>query len=220
MLRALVDALRAEIDRALGTRQALRVLDVGCGEKPYYPLFASRAAEYRGIDAAPGPQVDDVGAVEALPYPDGSFDVVLCTQVLEHVADPRRAVAEIARVLAPGGAAFVSTHGVFLYHPDPVDLWRWTHAGLERLFASSAAWDEIRVTSNGEAVACLAYLACQYLDELGLRLGSERVRHGMLRVVNGVAEVLDRRFPPRARAGAPGSLSANYLVCARHSAGA
>ena len=218
MLRALADALGTEIDRALGGRRDLRVLDVGCGEKPYLPMFADRASEYRGIDAAPGPEVDDVGVVEALPYEDGSFDVVLCTQVLEHVGDPRQAVSEIGRVLAPGGVAFVSTHGVFLYHPDPVDLWRWTHEGLARLFEGSAAWEEIRVTSNGEAVACLAYIACQYLDELGARLGSDRVRRGLLRLVNTLAERLDRRFPPRARAGAPGSLSANYLVCARRAA--
>jgi SAM-dependent methyltransferase len=215
MLRSLADALAAEVARTLASRDGLRMLDIGCGDKPYYPLLAARAAAYRGIDAEPGPQVDDIGVVEELPYPDGSFDVVLCTQVLEHVVDPGRAVGEIARVLAPGGVAFVSTHGVFLYHPDPVDFWRWTHAGLEQLFNTSAAWEEIRITSNGEAVACLAYIACQYLDELGRRIGSERLRRGMLRSLNAVAERLDERFPPRARAGAPGSLSANYLLTAR-----
>lgn len=219
MLRPLAQALQEEIARLLAGRAGLRVLDIGCGVKPYYPLLAERAAEYRGLDATPGAYVDDVGVVEQLPYADGSFDVVLCTQVLEHVVDPGQAVKEIARVLAGNGVAFVSTHGVFLYHPDPVDFWRWTHAGLGQLFGTSAEWDEIRVVSNGEAVACLGYLACQYLDELGRRIGSERVRRGMLRSVNSLAERFDGRFPPRARDGAPGSLSANYLVSARLGSG-
>ena len=218
MLQPLAEALRAEIARALGDRRGLRMLDIGCGVKPYLPLLADRASEYRGLDAVPGPQVDDLGVVEQLPYPDGAFDVVLCTQVLEHVVDPAKAVQEIARVLAPDGVAFVSTHGVFLYHPDPVDLWRWTHAGLERLFETSAEWQAIRVTPNGEAVACMAYIACQYLDEFGRRIRSPRVRRAMLRSVNSIAERLDRRFPPRARGREPGSLSANYLLTARRAA--
>jgi SAM-dependent methyltransferase len=213
-LGALSRALREEIGRTLAGRGALRVLDVGCGCKPYYPFLAAHAAVYLGLDAHPGPLVDELGSVEALPHEDASFDVVLCTQVLEHVGDPSAAVGEIARVLAPGGVAFLSTHGVFLYHPDPVDYWRWTHAGLERLFTTAASWSEVRVTPNGEAVACIGYLICQYLDELGRRLGSDALRRGMLRTVNTVASRLDRRLPPRARAGAPGSLSSNYLVTA------
>ena len=47
--------------------------------------------------------------LEALPFPDGSFDVVLCTQVIEHLLDPARGLAEIARVLAPGGHAVITT---------------------------------------------------------------------------------------------------------------
>jgi SAM-dependent methyltransferase len=215
MLSPLARALRDEIGRALGHRAGLRVLDIGCGVKPYYPLLADRAGEYRGLDRRPGPQVDDVGDAGALPYADGSVDVVLCTQVLEHIGDPAGAVGEIARVLAPGGVALVSTHGVFVYHPDPVDYWRWTVAGLAELFRSSGDWAEIRVLPNGEAVACLGYLACQYLDELGRRAGSEALRRGLLRAVNTVAERLDARLPPRARGAEPGSLSANFLVSAR-----
>lgn len=219
MLKPLADALRSEIERLLCARRDLRVLDVGCGVKPYYPLFESRAAEYVGIDAVPGPCSDVVGTVERLPFEDGRFDVVLCTQVLEHVEDPQRAAGEIARVLARDGVALVSTHGVFLYHPDPVDLWRWTHAGLARLFRTTGEWSEITVTPNGEAVACLGYIACQYLDELGRRSGSDVLRRALLRSVNAVASRLDARFPPRARGWNPGSLSSNYLLSARRDGG-
>jgi SAM-dependent methyltransferase len=216
MLKPLAVALEAEIGRRLAGRSGLRVLDIGCGMKPYYPLFEPYAASYWGIDAEHGPQVDQVAVGEHLPFADGSFDVVLCTQVLEHVQDPTLVVSEIFRVLAPEGVALASTHGVFLYHPNPVDLWRWTIAGLERLFETAAPWQEISVIPNGEAVACLGFIACQYLDELGRqRLHSDRLRRAMLRTVNEVAERLDRHFPPRARGANPGSLSSNFLVSAR-----
>ena len=109
---------------------------------------------YHGLDPVPGPHVDDVGSAEALPYADGEFDVVLCTQVLEHVVEPASVFAEIRRVLVPGGVALVSTHGVYVYHPSPPeeghDYWRWTHRGLERQFAATGRWDDLRVLPCGE----------------------------------------------------------------------
>ncbi len=57
---------------------------------------------------------------------------MLSTQVLEHVTDPRLYLAECHRVLRPGGPLLLSTHGIMVYHPDPVDYWRWTGAGLQR----------------------------------------------------------------------------------------
>jgi len=215
LLRPLAEALVRERDRVLAGRSGLRVLDIGCGVKPYYPLFAHLAAEYVGIDAVPGPYVDVVGSIEALPFADRSFDVVLCTQVLEHVEDPLGAVAEIWRVLDASGVTFLSTHGVFLYHPDPGDYWRWTWAGLERLFRNAAEWREIEVTPNGEAIACIGYLICQYLNEVGKRLRSRWLRGALMRSVNAPAEALDRRFPPNARGRNAGALSANYLVTAQ-----
>ena len=72
-----------------------------------------------------------------------SFDVVLCTQVLEHCDDPAQAVRELRRVTAPGGRVLASTHGVQVYHPSPVDYWRWTHEGLRRLFEQNADWSTL-----------------------------------------------------------------------------
>jgi SAM-dependent methyltransferase len=61
----------------------------------------------------------------------GSVDVVVSTQVLEHVADPAVYLAECARVTKPGGRLLLSTHGFMVWHPDPVDHWRWTCSGLQ-----------------------------------------------------------------------------------------
>lgn len=137
-LVGLARALRGAIDRELRGRSGLRVVDLGCGEKPYHPWLAPSAAEYLGVDAHPGAYVDHVAPAESLGFLEtGSVDVVLCTQVLEHADDPRKVVGEVRRVLRPAGVCLLSTHGVFPFHGQPQDYWRWTHSGLERLFRES-----------------------------------------------------------------------------------
>jgi SAM-dependent methyltransferase len=109
-----------------------RVLDYGCADAPYRRFFAPHA-EYVTADL-PGNPDAQIELLEdgSLPEPDDSFDVVLSTQVLEHVSDPDLHLAECFRVLRPGGRMLLSTHGIMVYHPDPVDYWRWTCAGLQR----------------------------------------------------------------------------------------
>jgi SAM-dependent methyltransferase len=217
VLAPLAAQLSEAVARHCSGATGLDVLDVGCGEKPYYPLLAPHAATYRGFDVEPGPVVDDVGVAEQLPYEEGRFDVVLCTQVLEHADDPHAVVSEIHRVLKPGGVALVSTHGTFVFHPTPPperDFWRWTHAGLARLFGAAGTWRDLRVQANGEYVSCVFYLLCRLA---GWPLGRvpRRVRELVYAGLNVTAEALERRLPADLRVPNPGSLTANYLVSAR-----
>lgn len=108
------------------------VVDYGCGNMPYRSLFPGRA--YVGADF-PGNELADVlvAADGTLPLPDGGAAVVLSSQVLEHVADVPRYLAEARRVLRIDGLLFLSTHGTWKYHPDPCDFWRWTCDGLRRV---------------------------------------------------------------------------------------
>jgi SAM-dependent methyltransferase len=210
----LVRWLAEEAHRAHADLGRYRLLDVGCGEKPYEPLFVPFAASYVGVDPVDNPRADLRGTVEALPANDASFDVVLCIQVLEHCDDPARAISELARVTSPGGRVLASTHGVMAYHPSPTDYWRWTHAGLERLFRENADWASVTVTPASGTAACLGMLASLYID-----LGARRARVGSLArpvvaAVNAVAEAIDRRSATLREPG-PGTLFANYHVVAR-----
>jgi SAM-dependent methyltransferase len=109
-----------------------KLLDFGCGNKPYQALFSTKFREHVGADFAGNPHADlSIGPNGELAVEDQSFDCVLSTQVLEHVETPRAYLAEAHRVLKPGGALVLSTHGVWRYHPDPGDYWRWTIDGLQ-----------------------------------------------------------------------------------------
>jgi SAM-dependent methyltransferase len=209
----LVRWLATEAKAAHAAYGPYRVLDVGCGEKPYEVLFEGLASEYVGVDPVENPRAELRGAVESLPIDDARFEVVLCSQVLEHCNDPAAAIAELARVTAPGGRVLLSTHGVMVYHPSPADYWRWTHAGLERLFDQSHAWSSVTVTPASGTAACLAMLGSIYLDIVGTRLRLRRPLGALVAAANWSAERVDRRFPRLSGAG-PGTLIANYHVAA------
>jgi len=189
-----------------------RVLDVGCGAKPYYPFFAG-AAEYVGIDVVESPSADLVGAVESLPIEDDGFDIVLCTQVLEHVDDPAAAVRELHRVTKPGGRVLASTHGVMVFHPNPNDHWRWTHTGLRRLFEQNADWETVDVAPGAGTAAGLTMLIARFIHLLAKRAHAAAAARPLIAGLNAGAAAIDARVPIL-REPVPGALFANFHVTA------
>ena len=206
--------LEDEAQRAAADFGRFRVLDIGCGKKPYFPYFAANVDEYVGVDIdVDNPMADMLAPVEDLPVEDDSFEVVLCTQVLEHAGDPDQAVTELYRVTAPGGRVLASTHGVQVYHPSPEDHWRWTHSGLELLFLRNAAWKSISVHPAGGAATCLASMTGIYVDLLFRRAHMTPVAKSLVWLLNTTGAGVDRRVPAL-RATRPGSIFLNYHVVA------
>jgi ubiquinone/menaquinone biosynthesis C-methylase UbiE len=111
--------LNEMLDRLLpSSGTGLSLVDLGCGTGYYMAEMRARGFSVTGVDASeemlakarqnnPGADLRS-GTLDALPFPDGSFDVLLCVEVLRYIPDPRNAIREMARVLRPGGAAFVT----------------------------------------------------------------------------------------------------------------
>ena len=151
-LSTIVAGLREAAPRAQG-----RLLDVGCGNKPYQPIFAPHVTEYIGIEHAAtfaetaaghrGTRPDLTYDGQRIPFPDQSFDTVLNVQVLEHTPRPRLLIAEMARVLKPGGLLILSAPFQFRLHEQPHDYYRYTSHGLRHLL------DEAGLELGHEAAA-------------------------------------------------------------------
>jgi SAM-dependent methyltransferase len=212
LLSALVDSLVAARDRYVP--QGSSMLDVGCGDKPYYPLFATATSEYIGADVVDGPKVDVVCPLEHLAFPDTHFDTVLCSQVLEHVREPVTALREIARVLRPSGVLLASTHGTYPYHPHPTDYWRWTQDGLRALFDDAGGFEIVDLVPHRGSIACLALLVANYVEMATTSVGLSWAGRPVVGAVNTIGAAADRSVA-RLRYPAPHTLVANFLVVAR-----
>lgn len=111
------------------------LLDYGCGSSPYRSLFPNTI--YRRADYTPGVGLDYlVGEDQSISEYDAKFDVILSTQVLEHVRRPQAYLSECFRLLKPGGQLVLSTHGLFEEHGCPYDFRRWTADGLKEELTS------------------------------------------------------------------------------------
>src|SRR4051794_23849362 len=133
--------------RARMARLSGHVLDVGCGRRPYeawVPKGAGGVTRYTGLDVTPGEGVDVlVGADDVWPIPDSSVDCLIFTQVLEHVADRRHVLGQMARVLKPGGAILLTVPFIFAAHGLPHDYARFTTAGVRALFEDQYDIEEV-----------------------------------------------------------------------------
>lgn len=133
-------AIVREIAALAAVPPGTRVLDAGSGNAPYRPLFAHCAYTTHDWAASPHPgarSADVVADLTALPLDDDTFDVVLCTEVLEHVGEPQAALGEIARVLRPGGRLLLTVPFVMELHEEPHDYFRYTPHALRRLLTDS-----------------------------------------------------------------------------------
>jgi SAM-dependent methyltransferase len=133
--------LASELRRQIGLYAQGRLVDIGCGEKPYRDLVAPFVAEHIGVDHGYSPHgldaVDIVAPAYDIPLPSGSVDTVLCTDVLEHLEEPGAAVREAARLLRPGGHAIYSVPLFWHLHEEPRDFFRFTSHGLRYLFEAA-----------------------------------------------------------------------------------
>lgn len=160
LLRDLHQAISSLAQRAHGC-----VFDYGCGAAPYRGLFR-HCEKYVAADVTPGPNIDKLLESDGLTRETSeSYDLVLSTQVLEHVKDPDAYVRECCRILKPGGQLFLSTHGMIEEHGCPYDFYRWTSNGLEALVSKHGLRivESLKLTTEMRAMAQLLH---QLVDHL------------------------------------------------------
>jgi SAM-dependent methyltransferase len=129
------------LEDRLGRYARGRLLDIGSGTKPYADLARPHVSEHVGLDHEKTlhdkREIDLVGTAYDIPAEDASYDTILCTDVLEHLEEPARALAEAHRVLRPGGFAIYTVPLFWHLHEEPRDFYRYTNHGLRYLFESA-----------------------------------------------------------------------------------
>lgn len=147
----LMRELRTAIESTLGELGPVRdrVIDLGCGDRPYEPLFRRRGYDYVGADIEAGRADMTFEPGGRLGFAPGSFGLGVSFQVLEHVWDLDWYLGEMRRLVRQQGRMILSTHGTWLYHPHPTDFRRWTRDGLVREL-ESRGWrvDEVRAVAG------------------------------------------------------------------------
>ncbi|MBT1070970.1 class I SAM-dependent methyltransferase [Pelotalea chapellei] len=128
------------------------VLDAGAGECVYKRFFDH--CNYKAIDLAVGESrwnytnLDYIGPLHDMPIESGTFDAVLCTQVLEHLEWPRESVREMYRVLKPDGKLYMTVPMAHPVHQAPYDFFRFTSFGIVSICKHSG-FQDVKVTPFG-----------------------------------------------------------------------
>jgi len=147
-----------------------------------YPL----KVVYANLSSAHGTDVRADGAW--LPFKDGSFDVVVCSEMLEFVPDPLAVLSEMRRVLRPRGAVLICVPFIFRINPEPGDFGRYT-AQFWRQNLAGLGFEEIEIEDQGHFGSVLAHLLSDWLANLR----AHRLKGRLSKRLAAWAEVLVKR---------------------------
>jgi SAM-dependent methyltransferase len=173
---------RVTLDRfVIAHASSGRTLDIGAQNGPYAAWFPNRVA----LDIRRGSGVQVLGDAQALGLADAVFDVVLCTEVLEHLPEPQTALDEMFRVLRPSGTLLLTTRFLFPIHDAPHDYFRFTKYGLRYLLRR---FEILELQEETDSVGTLAVL----LQRLGMQ--AQTLRRTPLRAIWLIGAQMARPF--------------------------
>jgi SAM-dependent methyltransferase len=137
------------------------VLDAGAGRAPYRRLFDHaryETADFLAVEGKKYTEPDYVCDLARIPVEDARFDHVLLTQVLEHIPEPAEVLAELHRVMKPGGTLWLTAPLFYAEHEKPYDFYRYTEFGLRHLL-EGAGFDVREVDWMEGYLGTLSYQA-------------------------------------------------------------
>ena len=177
-------------------QSGMRVADIGCGEQPFRKLAEELGGKYWGMDICQNSSgtVAVVGNVSQAPLASRSFELLICSEVLEHVPDCDAAFGELVRILRPGGHLILTTPFAFPLHEEPRDYTRLTHHKIHSL-AQDHLLNVIEFRLSGNELEVIATVWDNLWRHISppphrLRLWKAAVRAGM----NGGVLLADRLF--------------------------
>jgi SAM-dependent methyltransferase len=169
-----------------------KVLDIGCGNKPYMPIIDSQITEYIGCDVVQSSQnvVDILSEATDIPLPDDSFDTIISTQTIEHVAEHQKLVNEAYRLVRPGGYFIVSGPMYWPLHEEPYDFFRFTKHGFIHVL-TKAGFSVIEERANGGkwALCGQALIHTLFPDINGHKTFKWKVFRKILNLLGGIAAI-------------------------------
>lgn len=131
------------------------LIDVGCGTKPYAPVYEKSCRNSFGFDVNYSPHnlsnVAFLASAQNIPLSSSSANVILCSEVLEHVHEPWQVLAEMARIARPGAWIIVTTPFLVSVHEPPYDFYRYTEFGL-RYLLNKAGFEVERLVVKNERI--------------------------------------------------------------------
>lgn len=186
------------------------VLDLGSRPGLYQQLFANVV----GLDMQAGSGVHVIGDAHQLPFSSERFDMILCTEALEHFHSPWIAIDEMKRVLTRGGTLILTTRFIFPIHDAPHDYYRYTKYGLRQLFRN---WEISSLEAEVSTKDTMAVLRQRLAFQVRFLGGHLTAAYHFLtaRMINWLPDLTRQEYGDMARTFPEEGILASgyYMVC-------
>jgi len=181
-----------DLFRAIKKHATGKLLDIGCGNKPYNNIVTPYINEYIGCDIVQSSdnQVNILCPANNIPLDDRSFDTVISTQTIEHVEDHQGLVNEAYRLLNTGGVFILSGPLYWPLHEEPFDFFRFTRHGFKYIL-EKAGFEVVSIDSNGGkwSVAGQSFLHALYPHVDNVKGLKGKIIRGSISLIGGVKSI-------------------------------
>jgi SAM-dependent methyltransferase len=204
--RLVVDLVGECYDRHLTKHAGGRLLDLGCGNVPLYRSYRDHVSDVTCVDWPDTRHSNEFLDFESdlsapLPLPDGEFDTIVLSDVLEHIPEPMSLWREMARILSPRGVVLINVPFLYWQHEIPHDYYRYTEYALRR-FAAQTGFRIVLLENIGGALEVLSDVLAKNLQFvplvgpfMAIALQSATLAFGRSGVGKRLSKATGQRFP-------------------------
>jgi len=153
-----------------------KVLDVGCGTAPYRTLFSHcdyKTHDFKQLNSSQNragksyyKKIDYVSDITKIPVEDNYFDVVICTEVLEHVPEPILALKEFSRIVKPGGIVLLSAPLAGFVHQEPYHYYGGFSPFFYKKFLTDFGFEKVQVLKNEGFFKFYGMMGVRFVQDL------------------------------------------------------